>query len=60
MLKKEEWMLSTVFGWVLYVSVLYIINQFKPDEISHFYQLDQSISIFGLFWWYLSFYLIST
>ena len=30
-------------------------NPFKPNEISHSYQFDQSISVLRAVWWYFSF-----
>ena len=32
------------------------LNPFKPNRISHFYQLDQSISILRAVGWYFQFY----
>ena len=35
---------------------LNVINTFKPNGISHFFQMDQSITILKVTWWPFSYY----
>ena len=32
-----------------------VVNSFKPNAISHYYQLDRSISVLRVVRWYLTF-----
>ena len=40
---------------IVIIFLTIVFNPFKPNEISHYYQLDQSISALRVVGWYFSF-----
>ena len=54
MIKCLSFQPSEGFLYFCNIKCLYI-NPFKPNEISHSYRLDQSISVLRVVWSYLSF-----